>query len=156
MAFDQRILSQTNVLDIVDLNLQEIQQRLDKRKLKLDLDEDAKACLANVAYNNSMGARPLRRVIQRDLLNPISTLLLEDRIKDGEFVKVRARDGHIRVEHNHLGVPRRARSELKEDPALVSTSRATPATSTGLLGFLTRSKAGASSSPQTNPQLQPM
>lgn len=140
----------------MDLNLQEIQQRLDKRKLTLDLDEDARDCLANVAYSSSMGARPLRRVIQRDLLNPISTLLLEDRIKDGEFVKVRVKDGHIRVEKNHQGNPRRARSETKDDPALVSASTVPSATSSGLLKFLTRSKAGAGFSAQPNPQPQPM
>jgi ATP-dependent Clp protease ATP-binding subunit ClpB len=62
----------------------------------LQLDEAAKAWLAEAGYDAVYGARPLKRAIQRHLQNPLATLLLEGKIHDGETVRVGAgKDGLI-------------------------------------------------------------
>ncbi len=58
--------------------------------LTLDLDAAARAWLADAGYDPVYGARPLKRVIQRALQNPLAGLILEGRVKDGETVHVSA------------------------------------------------------------------
>ena len=63
-------------------------QRLGERKIVLDLDEEAKNYLTSVGYSPVYGARPLNRAIQSELLNPLSVMILSDRVRDGEVVRV--------------------------------------------------------------------
>ncbi|EGN99962.1 hypothetical protein SERLA73DRAFT_180301 [Serpula lacrymans var. lacrymans S7.3] len=83
-----RTLSRKNVLKIVDLRLKEVQERLADRKMKLEIDNEAKQYLMSIGYSTTYGARPLNRAIQSELLNPLSILLLSDRVRDGETVNV--------------------------------------------------------------------
>jgi ATP-dependent Clp protease ATP-binding subunit ClpB len=57
--------------------------------MKLDIDGASKQYLMSAGYSPTYGARPLNRVIQKELLNPLSVLLLSDRIRDGETIRVR-------------------------------------------------------------------
>ena len=75
---------------IVDIQLARLQKRLATRKIELSLDEGAKEWLANEGYDPVFGARPLKRVIQRALQNPLAEALLGGEIKDGETVPVTA------------------------------------------------------------------
>lgn len=75
---------------IVDIQLQRLSALLEDRKIALELDESAKARLADKGYDPAYGARPLKRVVQRDLQNPLATLLLEGRIEEGDVVHVTA------------------------------------------------------------------
>ncbi|KAI6047642.1 P-loop containing nucleoside triphosphate hydrolase protein [Pisolithus marmoratus] len=84
-----RTLSRDSVLKIVDLRLKEVQDRLSDRKIILDVEPGAKQYLVSVGYNPAFGARPLNRAIQSELLNPLSVLLLSERIQDNETVHVR-------------------------------------------------------------------
>ena len=70
------------------MRLREVQERLADRKITLNIDDDAKNYLSSVGYSATYGARPLNRAIQTDLLNPLSVMLLADRIRDGEVVHV--------------------------------------------------------------------
>jgi ATP-dependent Clp protease ATP-binding subunit ClpB len=93
------------VLKIVDIRLREVQQRLAERKMTLDIDREAKQYLMSTGYSTTYGARPLNRAIQSELLNPLSVMLLSDRIRDGETVRVRF-DGprnRLNVLANHEG-----------------------------------------------------
>jgi ATP-dependent Clp protease ATP-binding subunit ClpB len=74
----------------VDIRLQEIQRRLDDngKKIKLDVDSHAMDWLASAGYSPMYGARPMARLIQTEILNPLSKLLLQARVRDGEFVRV--------------------------------------------------------------------
>ena len=63
---------------------------LDDRKVSLELDDAATLWLANAGYDPAYGARPLKRVIQRDLQNPLATKILEGIIADGDTVRVTA------------------------------------------------------------------
>jgi ATP-dependent Clp protease ATP-binding subunit ClpB len=60
------------------------------RDIDLDIDDKALAWLADAGYDPVYGARPLKRVIQRALQNPLATLLLEGRIADGQAVHISA------------------------------------------------------------------
>ncbi len=75
---------------IVDIQMARLQKRLAARKIELALDDGAKEWLANEGYDPVFGARPLKRVIQRALQNPLAEALLAGEIKDGETVPVSA------------------------------------------------------------------
>ncbi|KAG1825937.1 P-loop containing nucleoside triphosphate hydrolase protein [Suillus subaureus] len=79
----QRALSRSNMLKIVDLRLKEVQDRLAEKKIVLDIDGESKRYLVSIGYSTTYGARPLNRAIQSELLNPLSVMLLSDRIRDG-------------------------------------------------------------------------
>ncbi|KAF7969040.1 hypothetical protein HWV62_28433 [Athelia sp. TMB] len=100
-----RTLTQKNILKIVDIRLREVQERLADRKITLDLDDDAKQYLMSVGYSPNYGARPLNRAIQSELLNPLSVMLLSDRVRDGEIVRVKFDGPHNRLNiiPNHQG-----------------------------------------------------
>ena len=75
---------------IVDIQLARLQALLGERKIGLSLDEAARAWLAQEGYDPVYGARPLKRVIQRQLQNPLAEMILEGAVSDGEAVAVTA------------------------------------------------------------------
>ncbi|MED5395884.1 MAG: ATP-dependent chaperone ClpB [Pseudomonadota bacterium] len=75
---------------IVDIQLKNLRLLLAERDIAIELDAAAKAHLADKGYDPVYGARPLRRVIQTVLQNPLAGLILEGKVKDGETVKVSA------------------------------------------------------------------
>ncbi|KIY71648.1 P-loop containing nucleoside triphosphate hydrolase protein [Cylindrobasidium torrendii FP15055 ss-10] len=101
-----RPLTRKSIIRIVDVRLQEVQARLAERKITLQLDEDAKQYLASIGYSPTYGARPLNRAIQSELLNPLSMMILSDRVRDGEVVRVGFDGPHNRlvIAPNHEGV----------------------------------------------------
>ena len=90
-------LSRAHMTDIVDIQLGQLRKLLADRKIGLELDKKALQWLANRGYDPVYGARPLKRVIQRSLQNPLATLLLEGRIKDGENVEVSVENGELSI-----------------------------------------------------------
>lgn len=91
---------------IVDIRLQEVQERLTERKMTLQIDDEAKNFLSSSGYSLAYGARPLNRALQSFLLNPLSVMILSDRIRDGETVRVTFDGPHNRLNilPNHEGV----------------------------------------------------
>ncbi|MDZ3837538.1 MAG: ATP-dependent chaperone ClpB [Rhodospirillales bacterium] len=82
--------------EIVTIQLKRLQALLEDRKIRLDIQPSARQWLAEHGYDAVYGARPLKRVIQRSLQNPLATQILEGRIKDGDTVPVTAgEDGLI-------------------------------------------------------------
>jgi len=73
---------------IVDIQLARLQNLLDDRKVTLDLDESAREWLADKGYDPAYGARPLKRVIQRQVQDPLADKILAGEIPDGSVVKV--------------------------------------------------------------------
>jgi ATP-dependent Clp protease ATP-binding subunit ClpB len=73
---------------IVDIQLKRLQKLLDERKIALDLDESARAWLADKGYDPAYGARPLKRVIQREVQDPLADKILAGDIPDGSTVRV--------------------------------------------------------------------
>jgi ATP-dependent Clp protease ATP-binding subunit ClpB len=82
-------LSRADMKGIVTIQLQRLQKLLADRKITLVLDEKAKTWLAEIGYDPVYGARPLKRVIQRQLQNPLAEMILAGRITDGETVHVK-------------------------------------------------------------------
>ncbi|RZK90990.1 MAG: AAA family ATPase, partial [Methylobacterium sp.] len=73
---------------IVDIQLVRLQKLLEERKIVLDVDAEARAWLADRGYDPAYGARPLKRVIQKTVQDPLAELLLSGKIHDGESVPV--------------------------------------------------------------------
>ncbi len=88
IIFDR--LSRDDMDGIVEIQLGHLRRRLADRKITLELDEGAKKWLADEGYDPVFGARPLKRVIQRALQNPLAEMLLAGEVKDGETVPVSA------------------------------------------------------------------
>ena len=90
-------LSRAHMTDIVEVQMQKLLKLLADRKIELKLDGKAMQWLANRGYDPVYGARPLKRVIQRSLQNPLATQLLEGKIHDGDTVEVGVENGELTV-----------------------------------------------------------
>jgi ATP-dependent Clp protease ATP-binding subunit ClpB len=85
-----RRLSRDDMVGIVDIQLAQLEKLLADRKVALEIDAEAKKWLANAGYDPVYGARPLKRVIQRELQNPLAEKILAGEIRDGDTVRVTA------------------------------------------------------------------
>ncbi|WP_299966303.1 ATP-dependent chaperone ClpB [uncultured Roseobacter sp.] len=88
IIFDR--LAREDMDGIVDIQMARLLKRLAGRKITLDLDADARTWLADEGYDPVFGARPLKRVIQRALQDPLAEMLLAGDVKDGETLSVSA------------------------------------------------------------------
>ncbi|GAN81873.1 ATP-dependent chaperone ClpB [Acidocella aminolytica] len=87
-----RRLQRVDMGSIVTIQLKRLEGLLAERNIRLDLDQSARDWLAEAGYDPVYGARPLKRVIQRNLQNPLAGLILEGAVKDGDTVKVSGSD----------------------------------------------------------------
>jgi ATP-dependent Clp protease ATP-binding subunit ClpB len=90
-------LKRENMAAIVDIQMARLQKLLTDRKITLKLDDAARTWLANRGYDPAYGARPLKRVIQKSVQDPLAEALLAGRIKDGDTVKLTVREGMIAI-----------------------------------------------------------
>jgi len=88
IIFDR--LDHGDMSGIVDIQLHRLEQRLALRKITLNLSEEAKAWLADEGYDPVFGARPLKRVIQRQLQDPLAEMILAGDVLDGSIIEVSA------------------------------------------------------------------
>ena len=93
-----RRLSRDDMKGIVAIQIERLKGLLADRKITLDLDAAAMAWLGNAGYDPVYGARPLKRVIQRELQNPLAELILKGQIPDGSTVRVSASDRGLVIE----------------------------------------------------------
>jgi ATP-dependent Clp protease ATP-binding subunit ClpB len=91
-------LTREDLRRIVDIQVGALDDRLASRKLSLELSEDAYTLLANEGYDPTFGARPLKRLLQRELENPLATKLLSGEIRDGDTVRVAVAGGKLTLE----------------------------------------------------------
>jgi ATP-dependent Clp protease ATP-binding subunit ClpA len=70
-------------------------KRLEVRKIKLEVTDNARELLANEGFDPAFGARPLKRTIQRLLQDPLSMKMLEGEFREGDTVRAEARKGEI-------------------------------------------------------------
>jgi len=82
---------------IVDVQIDRLQRLLEDRKITIDLDDNARDWLARRGYEPAYGARPLRRVIQKALQDPLAELILSGKVKDGDTVKVSANEDGLTI-----------------------------------------------------------
>jgi ATP-dependent Clp protease ATP-binding subunit ClpB len=95
-------LGRNEMKRIVDIQLKHLQRLLDNRKIVLMVDDKAKTWLANTGYDPVYGARPLKRVIQRQLQNPLAKMLLSGAIADGQTIRVTVKDGQLAIDRSKL------------------------------------------------------
>ncbi len=91
-------LQRSEMGTIVDIQMARLQKLLADRKITIELDDKARTWLANRGYDPAYGARPLKRVIQRHVQDPLAEQILAGRIKDGDTVRLSVRDGDLVLE----------------------------------------------------------
>ena len=90
-------LNRSHMGGIVKIQLGRLTRMLADRDITLEVDGAATEWLAEAGYDPVYGARPLKRVIQRELQNPLATMILEGRVSDGQTVKVGAEGGELTI-----------------------------------------------------------
>ncbi len=88
-------LSREDVSKIVELQVDLLTRRVSERGIEIELTEDARTLLGNLGFDPTYGARPLRRVIQRRLVDPLALKLLEGEFAEGGRVRVDAEEGEL-------------------------------------------------------------
>lgn len=108
-------LGRREIRKIVDLRLHEIQKRLEAndKKIHINATEEVKDYLGAAGYSPAYGARPLQRLIEKEILNRLAVLILRGAIRDGEEAYVTMKDGRVEVEANHVD------SEMEDDDDMI-------------------------------------
>ncbi|NLE99570.1 MAG: ATP-dependent chaperone ClpB [Anaerolineales bacterium] len=88
-------LTKEDLVHIVDIQVRHLHQLLAERWVELELTESARQYLADVGYDPVYGARPLKRVIQREVQDPLALALLEGKFGEGDTVRITAQDGRL-------------------------------------------------------------
>jgi ATP-dependent Clp protease ATP-binding subunit ClpB len=91
-------LSREDISRIVDLQVDQLAVRVRERGIEIELSDDARTLLGNLGYDPTYGARPLKRVIQRQLVDKLALRLLEGEFADGDTVRVDAEGGELSFE----------------------------------------------------------
>jgi ATP-dependent Clp protease ATP-binding subunit ClpB len=92
-----RALTEADLEHIVKIQLEQVRRRLADRRIDLDIDEGAMAQLAREGFDPAFGARPLKRVIQREIGDKASMLILGGEVTDGGTIQVRAGDDGLQI-----------------------------------------------------------
>jgi ATP-dependent Clp protease ATP-binding subunit ClpB len=98
-----RRLSRANMKGIVAIQLKHLEKLLADRKIAIELDDASLAWLANAGYDPVYGARPLKRIVQRELQNVLAGKILAGDIKDGSTVKVSVGVGGLEIGVARMG-----------------------------------------------------
>ena len=93
IIFDR--LTEDDLKKIVEIQLRRLSKRLEQQKITLKLSDSAKELLAREGYDPVYGARPLRRTIQKEILDPLSIDILEGKVREGQTIRVDAKDGAL-------------------------------------------------------------
>jgi len=96
-------LSRDQIGAIVDLQVAIVLQRVRDREIELELTDEARTLIGNLGYDPTYGARPLKRVIQKRLIDPLAMAILEGRFTAGDTVSVGAAEGELTFERVPAG-----------------------------------------------------
>src|SRR5246127_2066058 len=88
-------LTREQIGEIVDLQVSRVMRRVREREIEIELTDDARTLIGNLGYDPTYGARPLKRVIQKRLVDPLALAILEGRFKAGDTVRVDASEGEL-------------------------------------------------------------
>jgi ATP-dependent Clp protease ATP-binding subunit ClpB len=104
---------------IVDIQFGRLARLLEDRKVRLDLDAKARAWLADKGYDPAYGARPLKRVIQKEVQDPLAEMILAGEIADGQTVAISADRSGITIDGRAVGKRRAVEGEHDEPGTVV-------------------------------------
>jgi len=105
-------LSREEIAEIVDLQVSKLIERVRERGVEVELTDEARTLLANLGYDPTYGARPLKRVIQKQLVDRLALKLLEGEFQPGDHVLVDAEGGELAF----------AKAEAGTEPAAASAA----------------------------------
>ena len=88
-------LSREDISRIVEFQVEQLARRLSEREIEIELTDEARTLVGNLGYDPTYGARPLKRVIQRHLVDRLALKLLEGELTDGQRVRLDAEDGEL-------------------------------------------------------------
>lgn len=88
-------LGRKEIRKIVDLELEKVEKRLNKKNLKIKVLKDTKELLAKKGFDAELGARPLKRVIQQEILDPLATKIISGEIKEGDRVIIELKNDEV-------------------------------------------------------------
>ncbi|KAK3333515.1 heat shock protein HSP98 [Cercophora scortea] len=110
-------LTRKEIRKIVDLRIQEIQKRLydNDRNVTIKVSELAKDKLGAAGYSPAYGARPLQRLLEKEVLNRLAILILRGNIRDGEVARVDVIDGKVAVLPNHTEADQDSEDMILDD-----------------------------------------
>ena len=89
-------LSREDLGRIVELQVEQLAGRVREKGIEIELTDDARTLLGNLGYDPTYGARPLKRVIQKQLIDRLALKLLEGEFREGDTVRVDAEGGELR------------------------------------------------------------
>ena len=95
-------LSKEHITQIVDIQLKLVTERLKEKNISLKWDSKAIHYLARQGFDEDYGARPLKRVIQKEVLNPLAHQIVSQTLKEGDTVNITANDLHLEITSNKL------------------------------------------------------
>ncbi|MEK7569656.1 MAG: AAA family ATPase [Patescibacteria group bacterium] len=116
IVFD--ILSPAAIREIVDLRVQVVKDRLEGKGIAFKISEEALLFLAQAGYDPHYGARPLNRLIQNKILNPVATHIISNEVKKGDTVVVSAKAGELVIQ-TQKGGPAKGRAGSVKSPIRV-------------------------------------
>jgi ATP-dependent Clp protease ATP-binding subunit ClpB len=93
IIFDR--LSDQDLKKIVEIQLRRLTKRLEAQKIRLELSDTARELIAKEGYDPVYGARPLKRAIQKEILDPLSLQILEGKFHEGQTIQADVRDGKL-------------------------------------------------------------
>jgi len=105
-------LSREQIGEIVDLQVAHVTERVRERGVELELTDSARMLLGNLGYDPTYGARPLKRVIQKRLVDPLAIALLDGRFRDGDTVLVDNDGGDLTLQRADAGAERPQRETV--------------------------------------------
>jgi ATP-dependent Clp protease ATP-binding subunit ClpB len=101
-------LTREQIGEIVDLQVERLVRRVREREIEVELTDGARVLLGNLGYDPTYGARPLKRVIQKRLVDRLALAILEGRFVPGDTVRVDAADGELVLERAQAAAPAQA------------------------------------------------
>jgi len=93
-------LTREDISRIVELQVAQLTARVSEKGIEIELTDDARTLLGNLGYDPTYGARPLKRVIQKNLVDVLALRILEGEFGEGDVVQIDARDGELTFEQS--------------------------------------------------------
>jgi len=98
-------LTRAEMRQIIDIQLRGLVRRLEDRKIHVELSDKAKDLIIEEGYDPTYGARPLKRTIQRRVLDPLAMRVLQGDFREGDRVRIDVKAGELTFEKSEAGVP---------------------------------------------------
>jgi len=111
-------LQRSSMGAILDIQLKKISELLKDKRMVMTVSSEAQAWLAEIGYDPAYGARPLKRVLQHTVLNPLASEIIAGRLKDGDGITVGLVDGRLSFDFEAGEGSRRLQEDaLKTNPS---------------------------------------